>query len=157
MDAEVESIKIIQIGDTAPDFEAVNQSGRNVKLSQVLESGQKALLVFYPSDNTPGCTKQLCGIRDVYNEYRKLGVTVFGINKGNEKSHLDFINSQGYQFDILVDDGNKIRDGYGAVKKFFANLTTKRGVVLINTDSKVIYTYWGQQDNETIINLLKNT
>lgn len=156
MDTTLETIKPIQVGDTAPDFEATNQKGEVIKLSDLTKNGQLVLLVFYPADNTPGCTRQLCGVRDVYKEYTDLCVTVLGINKGSEKSHQSFIQSQGYQFDIVVDKDNLIRNKYGAIKKHFANFTTKRGVVLIDTEGKVIFTFWGQQDNQKIIEMLKN-
>jgi peroxiredoxin Q/BCP len=150
-------IKSVQVGEIAPDFTAQTQSQESVHLYSLLKSGQKVLLVFYPGDDTPGCTKQLCGIRDVYSEYAKLGVKVLGVNKAGFDSHQKFISKYQFPFDILVDEQNQIRDSYGAVKKFFNNLTVKRGVVLIDTDKKILYTFWGQQDNQKIIEILKNS
>jgi len=144
----------IKIGDKAPDFTAKNQNGDEINLYSLLDSGQKVLLVFYPADQTPGCTKQLCGIRDVYQEYKDAGVTVVGINKGTAQSHQKFIDAQNYQFDILVDAGNDITEKYGAMKKYFANYIVKRGVFLIDTNKKVLYRFWGQQENEKILDLL---
>lgn len=146
----------IQIGDVAPDFTAKNQKGEDINLYTLLESGQKVLLVFYPADETPGCTKQLCGIRDVYKEYQDAGVTVLGVNKGTAASHQKFIDNQSYQFDILVDTEMKITEEYGAMKKYFANYIVKRGVFLIGEDKKVLYRFWGQQDNSKILDLLNN-
>jgi peroxiredoxin Q/BCP len=147
----------LQVGDTAPDFTAVLQtpdSAEEINLYSVLESGKKVLLVFYPGDDTPGCTKQLCGIRDVYSEYEKKGVQVIGVNHASEGSHLKFINKYNYQFGIVVDEGHVIRELYGAKKKFFKNFTTKRGVFLIDTDKTILYRFWGQQDNQAILDLL---
>jgi peroxiredoxin Q/BCP len=146
----------IQIGDTAPDFTAKNQKGEDINLYSLLQKGQKVLLVFYPADQTPGCTKQLCGIRDVYKEYSDAGVTVLGVNKGNAESHQKFIDAQSYQFDILVDTDMEITESYGAMKKYFDNYIVKRGVFLIDSDKKVLYRFWGQQDNSKILDLLKN-
>jgi len=147
----------LEVGDKAPLFKAKNQNGDLIDIQQILESGQQVLLIFYPGDDTPGCTKQLCGIRDVYSEYKKLGVQVFGVNHADEKSHEKFISKYTFQFDILVDTNKEIAKLYGAMKKFFANYVIKRGAFLIGTDGVIQYRYWGQQDNEEIIELIKKT
>lgn len=153
---EIEDRVKLSVGDIAPDFSAKVQSGEDVSLSKLLASGQKVLLVFYPGDDTPGCTKQLCGIRDVYKEYTDFGVKVLGVNHGNANSHQKFISTYDYQFDIIVDENKEIINKYGAVKMFFKNKTVKRGVFLIGLDSKIEYIFWGQQDNEKILEMLKN-
>lgn len=142
------------VGEIAPDFSLKNQNGEEISLYTLLDSGKKVLLVFYPADQTPGCTLQLCGIRDIYAEYQKHNVVVLGINKGSAQSHQDFITAQSYQFDILVDDQEVVTNLYGAKKLFFKNLMTKRGVFLINTDKKIIYRQWGQHDNTKILDVL---
>jgi peroxiredoxin Q/BCP len=151
-------MSILEIGQIAPNFEALvqyNDKSENINLYSLLESGQKVLLVFYPSDGTPGCTAQLCGIRDIYKEYIDLGVTVFGVNPANEASHQKFINQHAYPFGIVVDSDKTIRENYGAVGKFWANIITKRSVFLINTDKKIIFSHSGQQNNQEILELLK--
>jgi thioredoxin-dependent peroxiredoxin len=145
----------LKVGDTAPDFTSLTQSGEQIILSKLSQSGQKVLLVFYPGDDTPGCTKQLCGIRDFYSEYQQLGVRVLGINHGKAKSHQKFIDKYEYKFDIIVDENKQIIHQYGALKKFFNNLAVKRGVFLVGSGGKISYIFWGQQDNEKIIELLK--
>jgi peroxiredoxin Q/BCP len=146
-----------QVGQKAPNFTAIlvsPEGSKEINLYSILDSGKKVLLVFYPADGTPGCTKQLCGIRDVYSQYQDYDVEIIGVNHGDEKSHQKFIQNQGYQFGIVIDEDKKIRDLYGATKKFFQNLTTKRGVFLIDTDKTIIYRFWGQQDNQAILDLL---
>jgi peroxiredoxin Q/BCP len=151
----------LEIGDLAPNF--VNVSAKpeslveEIELYKILKEGEKVLLVFYPGDDTPGCTKQLCEIRDIYSEYQKLGVRVIGINHGNQKSHHKFIDKYSFPFEIVIDENKEIRESYGATKPFFKNITTKRGVFLIDTDKKILFIHWGQQDNEKIINFLKNS
>ena len=152
-------MSILEVGQIAPNFEAVVQYKENsetINLYNLLESGQKVLLVFYPSDGTPGCTMQLCGIRDIYKEYADLGVTVFGVNPADESSHQRFIAQHNYPFGIVVDADKTIRENYGAVGKFWANIITKRCVFLIDTDKKIIFNHSGQQDNNQILKLLKN-
>jgi peroxiredoxin Q/BCP len=156
LDKDIEEKVKLAVGDKAPDFTAKIQSGEEVTLSKILAGGQKVLLVFYPGDDTPGCTKQLCGIRDVYKEYTDQRVKVLGINHGNAISHQKFISKYNYQFGIVVDEKKEIINQYGATKLFFKNKTVKRGVFLINTDGKIEYIFWGQQDNEKILSMLKN-
>ena len=151
----------LEVGDLAPLFEAEiqNLDGTVDKfnLDKTLNDNQKVLLVFYPGDDTPGCTAQLCGIRDIYKEYQDLGVKVVGVNHSDSKSHLKFITKYHYPFGIVIDKDKNIRSQYGAEKMFFKNITTKRSVFLIDTNRKILFIHWGQQDNQEIINLLKNS
>jgi thioredoxin-dependent peroxiredoxin len=149
----------LTVGDKAPDFTAVVQNPdgtETITLSKILEAGQKVLLIFYPGDDTPGCTTQLCGVRDVYTDYQKHNVKVLGVNPANEQSHLKFIAKFSYPFGIVVDADKTIRESYGAIGKFFANIVTKRCVFLIDTDGTIIFQHNGQQDNQEIFKLLES-
>ncbi len=149
----------LQILDTAPQFTATIQlpdKTEDFDLYKVLESGRKVMLIFYPGDDTPGCTKQLCGVRDVYSDFAKYNVEIVGVNHGGPESHLRFIEKYNYQFGIIVDSDKSIREKYGAIKAFFGNITTKRGAFLIDTDKKIKFIHWGQQNNEEILELLKS-
>jgi thioredoxin-dependent peroxiredoxin len=146
----------LEIGDTAPNFVSINQKEEKICLYDLLNQGKKVLLVFYPRDFTPGCTKQLCGIRDIYSEYEKLGVTILGVNPADSQSHADFIEHHKYQFDILVDKEKEIINSFGVMGSLYGRPHIKRGVFLIGPDKKILYRFWGQQDNEKIIELLKN-
>lgn len=151
-----ESTKIkLEIGDMAPNFVTTVQNGKKIDLYDILDSGRKVLLVFYPADSTPGCTTQLCGIRDVYKEYSDLNVTVLGVNPGNTESHTKFIEKYNYQFDIAVDEDRQIIEKYGAKGFLYGRPRIMRGVFLIESNKKIIYRFWGQQDNQKIINILK--
>lgn len=150
------SIKL-KVGDLAPDFTAVVQfanTQKTLSLAELLASGQKVLLIFYPKDQTPGCTRQLCGVRDVYPEYLQRKVTILGVNPGDASSHQKFIQQQGYDFGLVVDKDGYIRELYGAVTYFFGHKITKRGVFLINENGQIIYIHWGQHDNQKIFALL---
>jgi len=159
--AKKPSIVKLEIGDLAPDFEAEIQnpdgSVEKFNLELTLKQNNKVLLVFYPGDDTPGCTAQLCGIRDIYSQYRDFGVKVVGVNHADSKSHLKFINKYNYPFGIIIDQDKSIRAKYGAEKPFFNNVTTKRSVFLIDTNRKILFIHWGQQDNQQILDLLKNS
>ncbi len=151
--------KSLQIGAKTPDFTATVQnpdgSTTIVTLSNILREGKKVLLIFYPGDDTPGCTAQLCGVRDVYSTYQKLGVTVLGINPASAESHLKFINKFDYPFGIIVDEDKSIRVKFGAVGSFFGKPTTRRSVFLIDSDGTCIYRFFGQHDNEKIFKVLE--
>ena len=78
----------LSIGDKAPDFTLLDQDNKSHSLSDY--KGKWLLLYFYPKDNTPGCTKEACLIRDDFSEFKKLGVAVFGVSIDHVKSHNSF-------------------------------------------------------------------
>jgi thioredoxin-dependent peroxiredoxin len=150
--------KSLIVGQTVPDFTATIQTLNGTEtfnLQDSLAAGQKILFIFYPGDDTPGCTAQLCGVRDVYETYQKLGVKVLGVNPASGESHLKFIQKFSYPFGIIVDEDKSIRELFGAVGSFFGKPTTRRSVFLVDTDGKVIYRFFGQQDNANIFELLE--
>ena len=151
---DADNLTKLSVGDVAPDFTAKIQSGEEITLSKLVESGKKVLLIFYPGDDTPGCTKQLCGVRDIFSEYEKLGVRVLCVNHAVAESHQKFINKYSYKFDIIVDENKDIITKYGALKKFFRNLNVKRGVFLIGQDCKIEYIFWGQHNNTKVLETL---
>ena len=160
-DLEKKEKIVLKVNQAAPNFVAIVQyldKSEEIDLYKFLEEGKsrKVLLVFYPGDDTPGCTKQLCGIRDIYKEYQDLGVTILGVNPSNEKSHQKFIEKYNYQFGIVVDKDKEIREKYGAIGSFFGNATTKRSVYLIDSDKKILFIQQGQQNDQEILELLKN-
>jgi thioredoxin-dependent peroxiredoxin len=151
----------LKLQDLAPNFRAKVQYSDKIEEVDLYDFLEKAkakwvLLVFYPGDDTPGCTSQLCKIRDIYKEYQDLDVTIFGVNPASSESHQKFINKYTYPFGIIVDENKEIRQKYGATKYFFKNLTTKRGVFLINSDKKITFIHWGQQNNQEILDLIKS-
>jgi thioredoxin-dependent peroxiredoxin len=151
--------KSIVVGQLVPDFSALVQNPNgteNFNLKNTLATGQKVLFIFYPGDDTPGCTAQLCGVRDFYTTYQKYGVKVIGVNPASGESHLKFIQKHDYPFGIIVDENKSIRELFGAVGSFFGKPTTKRSVFLVDLDGKVIFRHFGQQDNEKIFELLES-
>ena len=146
----------LEIGDVAPDFVSLNQNGDNIHLYNILAGGQNVLLVFYPKNFTPGCTTQLCGIRDVFPDYKNLGVTVLGINPADSHKHAEFIKEYSFPFDIVVDKDREIIDKYGAKGFLYGRPRIMRGVFLIAPNKRIIYRFWGQQDNQKILQILAN-
>ena len=109
---------MLQKGDAAPDFTLKNQNGEDVKLSDL--RGNKVALYFYPKDDTPGCTKQACSIRDNFSELEDAGIKVFGISMDDQTSHQKFISKYDLPFSLLIDENHRIADKYGSYgeKKF---------------------------------------
>ncbi len=140
---------MLPIGSAAPDFSLVSDKGDSVHLAD-FQGKKNVVLIFYPGDQTPGCTKQLCAIRDDYSQFEKKNTVVFGVNPANRESHKRFVEKQGYQFPLLVDEGRKVATLYGA-----KGLIVKRTVVVIDTKGKIAYYKQGMPPNSEILAAIK--
>lgn len=98
-------------GDQAPGFTATTNTGEHLSLADL--KGQPVVLYFYPKDDTPGCTKQACGIRDSYDAFRKAGAVVLGVSPDPVKSHVKFIKKFELPFTLLADEDKAIANAYG--------------------------------------------
>jgi thioredoxin-dependent peroxiredoxin len=108
---KIDLIMAVEVGKMAPDFEAKNEKGELIKLSDY--RGKKVILYFYPKDSTPGCTAQSCNLRDNYEAILKAGFAVFGISSDSEKSHQKFIEKQSLPFSLIADTDLKVHEAYG--------------------------------------------
>jgi thioredoxin-dependent peroxiredoxin len=99
-------------GDKAPTVEANDQNGQPWNLQDALKNGP-VLLYFYPKDDTPGCTKEACGLRDRMTDLKKDKVQVVGVSFDPAGSHQEFIKKYNLNFPLLVDTDGKIADRYG--------------------------------------------
>lgn len=106
---------ILQVGASAPDFTARDASDQPVKLSSA--KGKLAVVYFYPKDETPGCTKQACALRDAFAEYEKNGVTIFGVSRDSEESHRKFRESHQLPFPLAADESGAVQESYGVPSK----------------------------------------
>jgi thioredoxin-dependent peroxiredoxin len=102
---------VIEEGQEAPDFELTSDSGERVRLSQF--RGQPVVLYFYPKDDTPGCTKQACAIRDSYDDFEQRGAVVLGVSPDEESSHVKFKAKHGLPFTLLADPAHEVSAQYG--------------------------------------------
>jgi peroxiredoxin Q/BCP len=103
---------VLEEGQQAPDFELASDAGERVRLSDL--RGRPVVLYFYPKDDTPGCTKQACGIRDVWGDYRERGAVVLGVSPDDEASHARFKEKYGLPFTLLADPDHAVAAEYGA-------------------------------------------
>jgi peroxiredoxin Q/BCP len=101
----------LQVGDPAPDFEAVNDENQTVHLSDF--RGKRVVLYFYPKDNTPGCTTQACGFRDQYAAIGEKNAIVLGVSPDSAQSHVKFKSKFGLPFPLLVDSDHRLAEAYG--------------------------------------------
>ena len=110
---------MIEIGNKAPEFTLMGDDGKEYSLSSF--RGQKVLLYFYPKDNTPGCTKEACSLRDWKEEITKRGTVIIGVSRDGDKSHLKFREKYGLNFILLSDPEKTVHEAYGTwgEKKLF--------------------------------------
>ncbi len=103
----------LNVGDKAPSFSLKSQDGRTYGLEDY--KGKWVVLFFYPKDDTPGCTKEVCSFRDKYASYKKLGIQLFGISVDDMNSHDAFAKKFNLTFPLLADTEKKISLAYGAL------------------------------------------
>ena len=105
-------------GDTAPNFSGIDQKGNQLKLSDF--SGKKLILYFYPKDDTPGCTKEACNLRDNYQELKNNDFEVIGVSADNSAKHLKFIDKYELPFSLIADTEKTVINAYKCwgLKKF---------------------------------------
>lgn len=101
---------MLETGTKAPDFSLPDQGGVMHSLSRY--RGKKVILYFYPRDNTPGCTKQACGFRDLYPQFTEKGAVVLGVSKDSVASHKKFQEKYQLSFPILSDTELQVIQAY---------------------------------------------
>jgi len=101
----------LKVGDKAPYFEGKDQDGNDISLETY--AGKKLVLFFYPKDDSPGCTKEACSIRDHYRVFEKNGYKILGVSPDNEKKHKKFIDKYEFQYPLLADPDKKTIHAYG--------------------------------------------
>jgi len=127
-------------GKAAPPFTLAGNDGKTHSLKEY--AGKTVVIYFYPKDNTPGCTKEACGFRDMKQHLDQLGIVLLGISKDSLKSHDKFIADFDLPFVLLSDPDTAMMKAYGAygekVQYGKKTMGTIRSTVVIGTDGKVI-------------------
>ena len=124
---------MVKVNDVAPDFTLPADDGSSYTLSK--HRGKRQLLVFYPGDNTPVCTAQLCDYRDGIDEFADLNIEVVGISADDAKSHQGFRKKHELPFTLLSDAGGAVAKQYGS----WGLLGMKRAVFLVDEKGKLAY------------------
>lgn len=102
---------VLNIGDTAPGFEGLNQSGETISLGGF--KGKKLILYFYPKDDTPACTAESCNLNDNYQFWLSKGFEVVGISPDKVRSHKKFSDKFQFGFNLIADPEIEIIKAYG--------------------------------------------
>ncbi len=123
---------MITVGNKVPDFSLPDQDGHMHSLTDYV--GKYILLYFYPKDDTPGCTKEACAIRDLYQDFETNTIKVLGVSADSPESHTKFRKKYSLPFTLLSDQKKEVITEYDAV-------TTKRISYLIGPDRIVIKNY----------------
>jgi peroxiredoxin Q/BCP len=131
------------VGASAPQFSLQDQDGKTHALKDYL--GRWTLLYFYPKDDTPGCTKEACGMRDNFAAFNRLKMAVLGVSTDSVKSHKKFADKFSLTFPLLADEEKKMVEAYGVwgEKKFMGRtyLGTNRVSFLVDPTGKVAKVY----------------
>lgn len=125
--------KRASVGEAAPDFELEGTDG-TFKLSD--HRGERVVLLFYPGDDTPVCTRQFCSYRDSSDEFDELDATIVGISAQGLESHVGFAAKYGLNVPLLADVDGAVAKAYGAHAPVIG---TRRAVVIIDADGIVRY------------------
>ena len=127
----------MRAGDEVPDFELPADSGENVRLSTLLESGP-VVLFFYPKALTPGCTKESCHFRDLAKEFAEVGASRVGISADAVDRQAAFRDKHGFDFPLLSDTDRAVARTFGVKRP--GPLLNKRATFVIGTDRRLLGT-----------------
>lgn len=139
----------LEIGTRFPDFSLKDTQGEEYTLAKI--KGNPAIFIFYPGDMTPGCTMQLCAIRDEWQDFRDAGVQVFGVNHGSATSHKKFNDLHKFPFPLLIDMDKAFSKQIGVVRTLFGFTLIKRTVIAIDAEGIIRYIRTGMPKNNEIL------
>jgi thioredoxin-dependent peroxiredoxin len=145
----------LAVGDNAPDFTLPSSEGHDVTLSSFRER-ENVVLIFYPKDQTPGCTKQLCTARDDRDAFAAAGAAVFGVNGDGAASHERFIAKHALTMPLLIDAGLATAKQYDAVMSFGPLKIVNRTVVGIDRHGKIAFYERGMPATTAILAAFKH-
>lgn len=125
----------VNVGETAPDFALPDGEGQTWRLSE--HRGETVVLLFYPGDNTPVCTKQMCSVRDHWSDYAATGALVVGISTDTSDSHKAFAARHSLPFPLLADPNEEVIRAYG-VRSWLPHRSA-RAVIVVDARGVVSY------------------
>tara|TARA_B100001758_G_C18254438_1_gene527566 strand:- start:116 stop:568 length:453 start_codon:yes stop_codon:yes gene_type:complete len=132
-------MKVLKVGDKAPNFSCLDQNGNLINLSDLI--GKKVVIFFYPKANTPGCTAEACNLNDNYNRFTSLGYEIIGVSADNEKSQKKFSDKFGFNYSLLCDENKDLINAYGVwgLKKFMGKeyMGIIRKTFIIDEEGKI--------------------
>jgi peroxiredoxin Q/BCP len=126
----------LKLGDTAPEIDLLDQSGKRHRLEDY--SGKGVVLFFYPQDETPGCTQEACDFKANYDKILKKRAVVLGVSPDSADSHKNFKKNHDLPFPLLVDDKNRLSKAYGV---WDAKKGIRRSTFVIGEGGKISRIY----------------
>lgn len=144
------TIPSLGVGDAAPPFALADAAGTVHDLRDILQT-HRVVLIFYPGDMTPGCTMQLCAVRDDWGAFERAGISVFGVNYASAESHERFSAAHHFPFPLLIDKKMEVSKKYGAIKKAFLKTIIRRTVVAIEKDGRIVFYRQGMPKDTDIL------
>jgi peroxiredoxin Q/BCP len=142
---------LLDVGTEAPGFTAETSTGEPVSLGSF--RGRKAvLLMFYPQDDTPGCTRQMCAARDEGSRYAEEGVERFGVNPGTTESHRGFASKYALDFPLIVDDGQSIARAYGVLRE---DGQVARATYVVDREGRIAYAQPGAHGADEVLGAIR--
>jgi peroxiredoxin Q/BCP len=133
-----DSPSLLPVGAPAPGFEVTAHDGRRVALSDLRRQHRQVVLYFYPKDDTPGCTREACELRDSWAALQKAGVAVFGVSTQDNTSHKAFAEKYKLPFPLLPDEKGELAAKYHVP---VVGGKARRITYLIGTDGKIRYVW----------------
>ncbi len=130
----------IEVGHLVPDLTLLDDAGTEVRLRDL--AGQRAVLYFYPKDDTPGCTTQACSLRDSWSEFDAIDdLVVYGVSPDDAASHQKFRTKHDLPFHLLVDEDHRLADalGFWVEKSMYGKKYwgVERSTVIVGTDGTI--------------------
>jgi peroxiredoxin Q/BCP len=141
--------ELLAVNSEAPDATLLDERGNAVRIGG-FRGEKNVVLVFYPGDRTPNCTKQLCTIRDDFSKFEAKDTVVFGVNPQTAESHLSFTEKYSFPFPLLVDGDKRAIRAYGCE----GVLATIRTVYAIDKDGKIVFARRGMPSTADILKSL---
>ncbi|MDR6762741.1 peroxiredoxin Q/BCP [Flavobacterium sp. 2755] len=146
-------------GDKAPGFTLKDQDGKDFKLADHLGK-QKIVVFFYPMDQSPVCTAEVCAFRDAYAKYKDANALVIGINQGTVESHKAFQSKEKLPFDLLSDPDNKVLKLFGVKEENLGTMILSgRETFVIGKDGVIAYSFRdfmkGEDHSKEVLSYLK--
>ncbi|MEO9174575.1 MAG: thioredoxin-dependent thiol peroxidase [Gaiellales bacterium] len=142
---------MLSAGDPAPDFSLPADDGSTVGLADL--KGRRAVIYFYPRDDTPGCTKQACALRDAQADFDAIGATIVGVSPDSPESHARFRDKYALGFRLLADQDHAVAEAFGAWGEKTNYGKTSMGIIrsafVIDEDGKIVLAKYNVKPDAT--------
>jgi thioredoxin-dependent peroxiredoxin len=147
------AVKQPQVGEPAPKFTLEAFPSGTVSLDEY-HGKKNVVLAFYPKDDTPGCTKEMCAFSDDHTKFEDANTVVFGISTDNVDSHSKFAGKYNLKQTLLADHNHEVARKYGVLAE--GKSTANRKLFIIDKQGVIKHVHDGMPDNSTLLDLVKN-